>query len=652
MNLRVTERQYQTPNRELARQLQERDREGLANLRSVWSETDRVTTRVGGIWIFPEDYGAVRDGRHDDTQALQLTINAAEADGLVVWLSAGTYLITRPLLIATGGCKISGHRSSVLKMDATLGGGSGNLSMVLISGDSVRIEGIVVAGDNTGLGGLTTGSTGGHGIVLNAATNIEIDDVEFRDIGVQDADPVDDVWASPIAGVDTSGISVTRCLFTETCENHTGADVLVGGQDTRIEECRSVSFCDAFASLGGDAGSIRHIVRNNFAVRTEEAISRSGVLAAYAADVPTFADISHNHLEGFKWHGIYANASLGADAGAAIIAHNTIRHCGGMDNITVDPPVPWPGAGIKLYGRGGAVIEGNNVYGSGYSSEFDARDTVAPGITVLGNSTNQTISNNLIRRCSGNGITLATLGSTADDIVESVTIANNTIDANDAHGIELAANTTNLGTLSDVMVIGNTVRVTSATAYGIALTAANGGWAHHIDFIGNKIVHLDPPSSGSVAGIFRATASSDNTRNTGIVQGNTVIGFRTGIDVTYGNGVPLYVPRAVIVDGNRIEDCFLGYTIGNAANAWGVFSNSSGYTSSGGTFSNSRSRPGRIVGIRVNGTPRVEFLYDGSPPDGNWEVGDRVMRENITGTTIGYLCTTAGAPGTWTALTT
>lgn len=102
MSTRLTQRQYQTHERELARQLQERDREVMAEamaLRTSITSTSTTLSNLISSVIRPELFGAQRTGTVNDTLAVQAAINYARRlyliDGQIrtVVLSPGVYLL-------------------------------------------------------------------------------------------------------------------------------------------------------------------------------------------------------------------------------------------------------------------------------------------------------------------------------------------------------------------------------------------------------------------------------------------------------------------------------------------------------------------------------------------------------------------------------
>lgn len=601
---------------------------------------ETVASGTGSGGIFPvKAFGAIGNGIADDTAAINATIAAAQAVNGTVLFAPGTYRTTSALLITAQVAFVgSGPRSAIIVIDAA----DRTILRITPAASDVDINGLTFRGNNTGVGGFVTGMTGGHGIAIDQATRVRISNCRFQQFGVLAS--VHGQYACPIVGTNVVGLTVDTNFFDSSNHNRTGSDVQVSGQDILVTNNKSRSFCDTFCNLGRHTnGETRHTVTANQAYRAPSAVSRSGVLIYYDGTTPAFANITNNHFDGFYWHGVYATSVGSVDAGAIIIAANTITFCGGGWGEIDTSSVFWPGAGIRVVGRGFSVV-GNDIYGTGYTGPYSApvaRPNTATGILCLNYFEHSSIVGNVIRKSTNGGISLFVQGSDPGDLVRFVTVSANVIEDNSFDGIVVAPARTNAECCTDITVVGNTVRVPDAVARGIALLPANGAWANRINFDGNIIAHTNPPVSGTVAGIQRPVYS-DFTRNTGRIVGNTINGFRNGINFV-GTPATLYVPFAVLVEGNTILGAQLGLDFAGSTN-WGVHLNTTGNPAS--FMSNAGARAGRIIGS-VTGRPAVEMMSDQQPTSGTWVAGDTQLYYTPRGDMIGNRCVVGGTPGVW-----
>lgn len=581
-------------------------------------------------------FGAVGDGVTDDTEAIQKGIDSTQEYGGVLVLVPGVYRLTETLQISAP-LTIEGPPDAVLLQD-----GENIHAIRMDNASNVTLRGFTVSGNSTGLGGAVTGNSGGHGIALDSASNVLIRGCRFENIGV--TSPVHGNYASPICGTGVDAVSVEGCFFAESNRNRTGADIQLSGANISVQNGnRSVSYCDAFVNLGAEGTAIRHIVTGNFAYRAPDAISRSGVLYQYDAGSPAFADISHNQIEGFGWHGVYGTAEAAADGGGVIVAHNTIRYCGGLDDLAV--PQNWPGSAVSPHGPAGAIVEGNYVYAMGYTSDGSPRDTPCSGILLVAGGefevANVTLRGNRIHGSSGPGIALLAQGTSS---IRNIDIDGNIITDCLGVGIDVAAQATAVECITDVKIRGNQVRVGVDAVSGISIGGSNGGWANRIHIQSDNDVRYTGGGTSSAPGIARAGHSTLG-RFTGSISGNYVSGFATGI--TVGGTIALYVPLAVPIDGNVIENCTT--SIDPGATDFQVFDPSNVSRGHTNAYVN-RGRPGRLLSFAGSARPLVELISSGLPTTGAWLAGDRVLLQTRRGPLIGYQCTVAGTPGVWTPI--
>lgn len=138
---------------------------------SLWIDTDDSVTGGSPVVANVRDYGARGDGTTDDTAAIQAAINAGTN---VVWLPAGTYLVTG--LTAAGGVSGPGGTiQGVSLFGSTLKLANGaNQDLLTLNGQGWRVT-------NLGIDGNKANNTSGNGIVVKYPRTI-IDHVYMNNV--------------------------------------------------------------------------------------------------------------------------------------------------------------------------------------------------------------------------------------------------------------------------------------------------------------------------------------------------------------------------------------------------------------------------------------------------------------------------------------
>jgi len=162
-------------------------------------------------------YGAVGDGRHDDTAAIQAAINSLPSTGGTVTIPAGTYMIDT-------GKKINLRSKMLLKMDpgAILKAKTTSLSrhyiLAIASDSDVEIAGGQLVGDrDTHIYGSSSTEEWGHGISIGgSARRVTIRDLRVSKCtgdGVCIGGAAYDVVIANIISTNNrrQGLSITNC---------------------------------------------------------------------------------------------------------------------------------------------------------------------------------------------------------------------------------------------------------------------------------------------------------------------------------------------------------------------------------------------------------------------------------------------------------
>lgn len=142
----------------------------------------------GGVFnVRHPDFGAVGDGRADDTRALQLAIDAAGREGGTVWIPGGRYRFTGLLVVPANVQLMGAGNGAVLFADNSTG------NTISVRGSGVTVADLVLEG----------GTPGGIRIEGGAA-DVTIRNVHFRGLGQC-------VWLWTC-----SRVSVESCRFENT----------------------------------------------------------------------------------------------------------------------------------------------------------------------------------------------------------------------------------------------------------------------------------------------------------------------------------------------------------------------------------------------------------------------------------------------------
>lgn len=328
-------------------------------------------------------FGCVGDGVTDDTTNLQTAITTCAANGYILYLNAGVYLVSSTLNI-TGPCTIlgAGKFRSVVKASST------TLTVFTIATTSaITFEGFEIQGSATASNGSLVSLDSGSGVAINQFS-------VFRDV----------VFQSGFVQFNTISASnwmLDNCLFfspTAICVNiqdvaHTDAG------DQTIQGC----------IFSGTAG-----------VGTAVSQSSAGGLKMYGCKVIQFANgyslslaagvatsdlfISGNSFEAFTGSIISLTKGTGTVFGAIQITGNELSGAAVGINMSPDSG-PWNshievvgnnigvnagGTGVVMVGANDFIVTGNTIVqaaptsGTGVSIGVNTSNGVVRGNTIIG----------------------------------------------------------------------------------------------------------------------------------------------------------------------------------------------------------------------------------------------------------------------------
>jgi hypothetical protein len=539
---------------------------------------------------------------------IQAAINAANATGggTVLLKSGETYTVT-----------ISGGKALTIYPNITIDGNGATIRLVNAAGNYETIFSGATAGadlSNLTIKNLTidqnatnntvtsTGQLSGNprfAIRIYAGRHIRIQDCTFRDIQA-----VNTVVAN---GATVSDVHITNCKFHG-----------VGGADVDFDHSTIYTNC-ADAIISGNIFTATSVLANGARTAIETHGSRQSVIGNQV----------YGFMIGGNITGVYQADSVGN-----VISDNSITDCR-FGFIVWSQQYMGHTTG---YGIDGLVIEGNHVKLVEPANRPDGG--AVGGIIFDWNSDlpsrNITIANNVIwseLETSEKAANTASLGIGWYS-VGNMGLSNITITGNVITNFPTAAIRLSVGSLDNCIISDNIIKnpgstlnnITAAFKSGVVLITATGGTMRRVK-VANNIITDDIDTSRMVYGIYvnSATASHD------------VELLWNSVDVTGSTTTSFLAPfwRA----GNNTNVLLIG--------------SYEGFTPPVSVFvSNSRvwDRTGGVVWECVeNGTTWVTRSYGlAAPSAGTWRRGDIVWNYSPAASgTVGWICVTAGSPGTW-----
>lgn len=284
--------------------------------------------------------------------------------------------------------------------------------------------------------------------------------------------------------------------------------------------------------------------------------------------------------------------------------------------------------GIGTSGVLQCVIEGNlveNTYAAGIYPLQD--DTFSLGV-----STNVAVVGNTVRN-AGKNFGAGKKHTTAGTIGRGIYVGPNHSKVSVVGNVVDAANNTAISADTGAFVAVSANVVTDPGSQGISIGSASASDALNVtDFVcASNVIH-GPLNSGIVV----------QHASFGVVSGNTIRSWKNGGTGTQ-RGIYVNACANVKAHGNLLYNDTSGnqfVTIASSTNCreWGNLKAAPGDDASGSIFT--------IGDTRLT-------VGSAAPATGTWVVGDFCLNSNPTTTgVLGWRCTTAGTPGTWTSIPT
>ena len=451
-----------------------------------------MSTPAGYISI--ADYGAVGDGKTDDTAAIQAAFNYAEANGLGVYIPPGTYNYSNNLT-ATGIKVMGAGNTSILAAtnqadeNLALEGNGGSLSdMELTAPSGSRLQTAASAkigiygATNFSVDNVTITGAGSAGMIVMGASNGQIYD-------------------NTVTGTNADGIQMVAGSNNLTVYNNT---VYKTGDDG----ISAVSYQSA-----GPAVSNITIENNNISGN----VGGRGI-----------TDLGSNNIN------ILNNTVTGGTAGYAgiYIASEDQYETWGVSNVLVQ--------GNTLNATGGATS------GHGAIEVYDSTGLAISGLTINGNSINNSekagitflnsgTTNALIENNTINGTN--DVGISATGAPAQLTVVNNTIENTKVGGISISGDAG-----ASMVVDGNKfINLNTAGYSGVDVIATASGALNTLQVTNNSVTQTN---GEGLAGFLNDAAGSSNV---------TVSGNATTLSSNYhesGAAIPVVVNQTLTDTAN------------------------------------------------------------------------------------------------------
>lgn len=476
---------------------------------------------------------------------------------------------------------------------------------------------------------------GTTGFVLNNVTEVVISDMSFT------TNATTIVSSGALVGLFNS----THCTI-ERCEfyNHNFGAIYLG-LNANYNTIQNNWIHDAVPSTGAQAdihvgyGSYNegNKILNNYIDGKD--IDVGVQILNSSGQTPVNTTVSGNYIGQHNGYGI---ADYGNGVTRTLMSNNYIENIQGTTSGNSK------GAGIYTVGTAGQTITNNTIVNCCVQTTNSTLIPAAIGCgafnSVGGVGPEPTI-------ISGNRIQNMTrfYGIYVFDR-ENFVVSNNTIEMPSTNYITSAA--INMVNCSNSIVSGNSVKLTSNltdTSGGVVIRAINP--INNLQVIGNNI------SGGNAFGL---RVTSDNVPATGanisVVGNSAIMGTANATPYTFilinnltisnnifsGNGASCgAVDRCL--NARFTNNNFLGTTtnfITASGNCAGSFMDKTNY------WDQSVASPTLTLS-----TFKIEFFAAAPPLTGNWTVGSSIVNSSpAVGSPVGWVCSVAGPPGTWTAL--
>ena len=597
----------------------------MANTRARAKQVTYKSDATGGVvrnlhdklsdTVSVKDFGAVGDGVTDDTAAIQAAITASDT----IYFPDGTYLITDELTLADGKSVSGNGYSSYIKQNTA-------------------DKSVFLANDDTSISNLRMSLTDGTntaffaGVYVTGAKNVTVNNciIQSADLGACG------IYAGTAASCSFTDNLIYGGKWTSGAGSAaTAADILLysAAESTKIIISRNKCYSNNSQGIAVDVlgynGDV--VVSDNLCVTLDPSTCTQG---------GTWAEVATG---GVRRHGIIVGYNSSSVSGPrTVISGNICRN------------TRWCGIYKQGVADGVLNISDNVCSNNGY----DTATSISGGIYVV-LSGNELISNNVVQdfqntNTGTGGITL----NSASANTKPVLVQGNKVEGSVYFGINITTQA------SYVHLDGNHVSGTTEACLNIINTTGGG---HVItnnylrrDGAATKTAFVYTKSGATIESTFKDNTvigndnSTSDVNNAGIRTAGDTTGFLRVIGNHFINFYWAYTSAQywtgrvfdAVFESNIVEDCNSGFGISGTSAIHTVplvdnrFINVT--TKTAGPI-------GAVVGfICQREGDRLVTESAAAPTTGNWIVGDKSYDTAPAASgTMGWVCVTAGTPGTW-----
>ena len=603
------------------------------------------------------DFGAVGNGLNDDTTAIRAAVTASRA----VFFPAGyTFRITAEIVVPDN--TVLFGEGSIFVDQTTY------VRAFRINGNST-VRGLTFRGTGAPTA-VSTGLLGGQrGVAISSfnTNNVKILNCKFYGF----VSTGFNVGADIVEFGTGYAYEISQCYFDTTNEGFGDISASYSSGNVIIDKNISYSNSDYFyyaSSVGSNvlipgtdvSTTAFHIVTDNIAIKNRWGSSsfgfetgRHGIGVHYDGGISNLV-ATGNVIGNCSRHGIYARGpslDVTRSAGPNIISNNFFAHCGTGEisnycsSIRVETTLP-------------TIISNNYMENAGYLPSGVAGSSPAYDIECVRGAQDIIVANNTSINAKDGGIRISI--SVSGRTMDNIKITGNII-KNRAFGIGLVWLADSV--VADIEVLNNHITLTGAAGTGSSAAGIfNEGSAtsltalYSLSVMGNTIVGLGKTfNQYGIAMMF----GTEPLAATSLIKNNTFRNLQYGLaSRRFASGSFNYVPHRVLGTRvqwlqNRFVSCGEALVVPRNSTAFlAVVGPDNIYEDCTAGLPSATIAGGPVQGVSTgrdtSGNMLVEFTATAIPSAQQYYVGDRITDGAPTaGGRIGWVCTTAGAPGTW-----